>query len=93
MRSRDVLRRCIKDETLFVNCSVQVAWIIIRSDPIRILIIRIWRSFYIHADMDNPNPVYMRMRSRIWYHQIPTDMEYPIFERGLSDVYNRIISD
>jgi hypothetical protein len=30
----------------------------IRSDPIRIRIMRIWRSvFDIHTDVDNPNPI------------------------------------
>jgi hypothetical protein len=43
--------------------------------------------------MNKLNPIYVRIRSRIWYHQNPIDMEYTIFERGLSDVENRIISN
>jgi hypothetical protein len=37
---------------------MKVVWIISSSDPIRIRIMRIWRRvFYIHADVDNPNPI------------------------------------
>ena len=71
-----------------------MVWIILRTDPIRIRILRIWRrTFNIRADTDNPNPIvygygvgYGTGKIRwIWIiHKFYAD--YPMFKIGYPKV-------
>ena len=75
---------------------VKVVWIILRTDPIRIRILRIWRrTFNIRADTDNPNPIVCgygvgygigKIR-RIWIIR-KFYADYPMFKIGYPKVFS-----
>ena len=71
-----------------------MVWIILRTVPIRIRILRIWRrTFNIRADTDNPNPIVcgygvgygIRKIRRIWIIR-EFYANYPIFKIGYPNV-------